>query len=78
LIEMAKSVQRQTPAPAVSQPLDQLRAAIGRVDEQLIRELRRSPPTAASSWQSILDRNLGALAIDRPLIAQLANALVLQ
>jgi cyclohexadienyl dehydratase len=75
LIEMAKSVQRQASAPSAPQPLDRLRAAIARIDDRLVPELRGAPPAAASAWQSILQRNLGAMAIEPAHIVRLANAL---
>jgi cyclohexadienyl dehydratase len=75
LIEMAKSVQRQASATTPAQPLDRLRAAIGRVDQQLIGELRHLPQTPAFDWRFLLERNLRPLGIDGPQILRLAGAL---
>src|SRR5262249_4056045 len=57
LIEIAKDVQRKSPAAAPTATLDALRAAIGRVDEQLGRELRRLPPDDVVTWSAALDRD---------------------
>jgi cyclohexadienyl dehydratase len=75
MIETAKSIQRQVPSTAAAAPLDRLRAAIARVDVALVRELRDRPPTTASSWQAVLDRNLRPLAVDAAQISGLAAAL---
>jgi cyclohexadienyl dehydratase len=76
LIELAKTVQRQGPGSTPSQPLDRLRAAIGRVDAELIRELRRLPPAPSADWHFLLERNLHPLGIEGPQILLLANTLV--
>ena len=76
LIEIAKDVQRKPPAgDAPSATLDALRAAIGRIDEQLGRELRRIPPGDAVSWSAALDRDLSAVGVESRLRLRLAGAL---
>lgn len=67
LIAMAKAAQASARAPADGGPsLNTLRAALGRIDETLCRELDRLPPASADAWRASLQQ-VGAApaAIDR-------------
>jgi cyclohexadienyl dehydratase len=75
LIEIAKDVQKNASADAPTATLDALRAAIGRVDDQLGRELRRLPKADVVTWSSALDRDLAAVGVGSPLRLRLAGAL---
>lgn len=54
LIDAAKTIQRQTPTRAAGPSLDVLRAALGRIDEALCRELERLPALPADAWRAAL------------------------
>jgi cyclohexadienyl dehydratase len=75
MIEMAKSIQGQAPGSTPVHALEDLRAAIARIDAPLVGELLRSPATPAGDWQSLLERNLRPLAIEERQIVRLAAAL---
>jgi len=67
LIAMAKAVQGRAPARAGDGPsLNTLRAALGRIDEALCRELDHLPPASAATWRTALQQTGAApAAIDR-------------
>jgi cyclohexadienyl dehydratase len=71
LIDAAKTIQRQTPTRAAGPSLDALRAALGRIDEALCRELERLPALPADAWRAAL-APIGLPAGD---VEQLATAL---
>lgn len=73
LIDAAKTVQRETlPSPA-GPSLDALRAALGRIDEMLCRELAALPPSSVEAWRAALaGTGLPADDVDR-LAAALAG-----
>jgi len=71
LIETAKTVQRTAPAVAAPPSLDALRAALGRIDETLCRELERLPPATIAEWRMALAPALG----DGVAVRQLSDAL---
>jgi len=67
LIEMAKAAQNATPAAAGAGPsLNTLRAALGRIDETLCRELDHLPPGWVAVWRTALQQTgASPAAIDR-------------
>ncbi len=75
LIDMAKAVQRQSPSVPAGPGLTALRGAIGRVDEQLLREIDRSPPLPRAEWQAALRRDVELPGITSDMRARLAEAL---
>lgn len=75
LIALAKGVQRSAPAPQSSASLDELRAALGRVDAQLVRELDRSPQGSFQEWRAALQPSLIGPGVDSAAVGQLAEAL---
>ncbi len=75
LIELSKIVQRQAVNARPVASLTELRAAIVRIDKQLVRELGRTPPTSAMEWTNLLDRTLTVPGIDASATAFLASAL---
>ena len=75
LIEMAKMVQRETVDEPPTASLSDLRAAIQRIDEQLVRELARTPPTPATEWSFTLERTWTVPGIDLTATTLLARAL---
>ena len=74
LIEMAKSVQEQSPVPDSATLLD-LRAAIARIDEALIAEMNRPLSGTSSDWQIVLDRALDLPGVDAGARQRLAAVL---
>ena len=73
LIDAAKTVQREAPTGPAGPSLDTLRAALGRIDEMLCRELAVLPPSSVESWRAALaDSGLPAGDIER-LAAALAG-----
>jgi len=77
LITSAKLVQKRDNGGAAAAPpaLTALRAAIARVDRQLIRELARTPPTSAVLWQPLLQPALVSLPLEPGDVEDLARAL---
>jgi cyclohexadienyl dehydratase len=75
LIRMAKEVQRMAAPADHTVPLPSLRAAIARIDEQLVRDLDRLPISRDSEWAPLLAAQLSPLSVDADLQAQLAAAL---
>jgi cyclohexadienyl dehydratase len=72
LIAMAKAVQNRAPARAGGGPsLNTLRAALGRIDEALCRELDQLPPGSAPEWRTALQQ----IGQPQPAIDRLAAAL---
>lgn len=59
LIEMAKAIQRTAPPLADPPTLDALRAALGRIDDTLCRELNALPASTPAQWQAVLAPALG-------------------
>jgi cyclohexadienyl dehydratase len=75
LIELAKAVQRTAPAPQGAASLDELRAAIGRIDEQLVRELDRAPAGSVDLWRVTLQRSVNEPGVDTQSLNRLAEVL---
>ena len=75
LIDMAKTVEFATPDELPTAALPDLRAAIGRIDEQLARELTRTPPTSTTEWTFFLERTWTVPGIDLTSTSRLATAL---
>jgi cyclohexadienyl dehydratase len=75
LIEMAKAVEGDTPAPDAAIPLSALRDAIGRVDVALVRALDSAPASASARWQITLQRVVAGPGVDDAALHQLANVL---
>ena len=75
LIELAKAVQEAAPASAPSASIDEIRAAIGRIDEQLLRELDRATPAPIDTWKAALKRSVSAPGVDSVGLERLAVAL---
>ena len=61
--------------PATDPSLNTLRAALGRIDEQLLRELDRSAAAAAPEWQAALRRDIELPGITSDMLARLAVTL---
>jgi cyclohexadienyl dehydratase len=75
LIELAKAVQRGAPAAPSHASLDELRAALGRIDEQLVGELDRAPRGSPDEWRTSLARSLDDLPIDPTAVEDLVSVL---
>jgi len=75
LIAVAKVIQGRDAGTAPLVALPDLRAAIARIDRQLLRELARTPPTAAATWRALLRPALAALPLSAAEIERLARAL---
>lgn len=75
LIEMSKDVQRGTNHAEFAATLAELRDAIGRIDEQLVRELDRSTSADQREWLGTLSDALGAFGLDQTRLDTLAAAL---
>jgi cyclohexadienyl dehydratase len=75
LIGLAKAVQRTAPAAPNGPSLDGLRAAIGRIDELLIREIDRAPSASVETWHATLQRSVTQPGVDGAAIQSLAEAL---
>lgn len=75
LIELSKIIQRQAQDAKAVATLTELRDAIVRIDEQLVRELDRIPPTSAEGWMLILDRTLTVRGVDPTIMTFLTSAL---
>jgi cyclohexadienyl dehydratase len=75
LIAAAKAIQGRDAGSAALVALPDLRAAIARIDRQLLRELARTPPTAATVWRAMLQPALAALPLSAAEIERLARAL---
>ncbi len=75
LIDMAKAVQRQAAEPEVRAALPDLRDAIARIDEQLVREIGRRPSGTTADWELVLAHALDLPGIDMSLRDRLATAL---
>ncbi len=75
LIDMAKAVQRQAAEPDVQGALPDLRDAIARIDEQLVREIGRRPSGTTADWQPVLTQAVDLPGIDAALRDRLATAL---
>jgi cyclohexadienyl dehydratase len=75
MIDMAKAVQRQSPPMQAGPRLNDLRDAIGRVDEQLLREIDRSPPLPPAAWQAALRRDVDLPGITSAMLSRLAETL---
>jgi cyclohexadienyl dehydratase len=74
LIRLAKAVQHAA-ADETRAPLDALRDAIFRIDDQLIREVDRVPPGSVAEWQQLLDKAITVVGVDSAMRARLAQAL---
>jgi cyclohexadienyl dehydratase len=75
LIELAKIVQRDAPATEAGASLDELRAAVARIDTALVRELDRTTAAAVEPWQTSLSRTMALPGIDNAALQQLAATL---
>jgi cyclohexadienyl dehydratase len=78
LIDLAKVVQNYSPGADANVSLDGLRDAIGRIDQQLVRELDRAPEAPADSWITALTRTVAAPGIDAAALNHLAGVLAKQ
>lgn len=78
LIELAKAVQQKAPDAQATVSLDDVRTAIGRVDDQLVRELNRAPAAPLDTWKAALSRSVSAPGVDKEGIEHLAAALETQ
>jgi len=76
VIGVARAIQL-VEVPAAEVPLEQLRAAIERIDRQLVREIERSPPSRIKDWKQGLERLMELQAIREEHIMRLAVALAL-
>jgi cyclohexadienyl dehydratase len=75
LFEMAKGVQRKSPPAQSTSTLAELRDALARIDEQLVRELRRLPPTSSVGWVDIFERNPLPAGVETAQLLRLAATL---
>ena len=75
LMEMAKAVERDAPAPDGTVPLSTLRDAIGRVDAALVPAIDSAPASPSAAWQDTLQRIVSGPGVDAAAIRQLADAL---
>ena len=75
LIELAKVVQRSAPAAQSTASLDELRAALGRIDAQLVRDLDRSPKGSFQEWYGALQPALMGSGVDNAAVGRLAAVL---
>lgn len=75
LFVLAKTVQRNAPAGQAPASIDEIRAAIQRVDDQLVREMDRGPRVPTETWQGSLSRAVHAPGIDKDALQNLALAL---
>lgn len=78
LIELAKTVQQNAPDAPTTVSIDDVRAAIGRVDDQLVRELDRAPAAPLATWKAALSRSVSAPGVDKEGLERLAAALETQ
>jgi cyclohexadienyl dehydratase len=78
LIELAKAVQRNAPEAQTTAAIDGVRTAIGRVDDQLVRELNRAPAAPLDTWKAALSRSVSAPGVDSEGLERLATALETQ
>jgi len=75
LIDMAKAVERHDSAGESAAKLIDLRDAISRVDEQLVRELERLPQSSPQQWLEALNDFVTVAGVDSSMRANLAQAL---
>jgi len=75
IIEMAKAVQRTSEPPSPTVPLGALRDAVRRIDEQLVREIRRRPVATTGEWSDAIEPDLLSAGIDASAIRRLASVL---
>jgi chorismate mutase len=75
LIALAKAVQQHAPDAQAAPSIDAVRAAIGRVDDQLVRELDRAPSAPLDTWKAALSRSVSAPGVDTQGVESLAAAL---
>jgi cyclohexadienyl dehydratase len=75
LIEAAKAVQRASDDTQLTVSLEVLRNAIGRIDEQLVREIERLPPCDIPCWQRELTPALADLPLSAAQVESLSAAL---
>jgi cyclohexadienyl dehydratase len=78
LIELAKAVQQNAPDAPATVSIDDVRTAIGRVDDQLVRELNRAPAAPLDTWRGALSRAVSAPGVDKAGLDSLAAALETQ
>lgn len=78
LIELAKAVQQKAPDAQATVSIDDVRKAIGRVDDQLVRELNRAPAAPLDTWKAALSRSVSAPGVDKEGLEHLAAALETQ
>jgi cyclohexadienyl dehydratase len=75
LIELAKAVQNTVTTSDASVSLEALRAALERIDQQLVRELDHAPGSKVDRWQTSLSRTMTAPGIGPQNIHRLAEVI---
>jgi chorismate mutase len=75
LIELAKAVQRAHPTEKATAPLEALRDAITRIDQQLVHEVDRPHTASREQWQTVIDDTITLAGVDATMRVKLATAL---